>query len=301
MKEANYLLMHIIRALKDAKDKSLTHSKKSRVFFHGLDAIKALQAKISQDKGIISIIMDAGEYSEKDWQEIVEFIKPDTKKQLSQLLDKFVEELNINLHLELVMQYKASVTYVKELSKDLNNNIGKIQEEYDKLLKCVKSCKALLGIASFEKHMLFEDIQYAADKCIHSFSEFILLHPEIKFEVNEEMTSLLPDIAAQTIKFIEYISKLTREPIQKFDSAKRKSENDNAHLLEKYVDPRRTLEKIIENSNTIRTFFGKSLFQKIMSVTYDKLMELYVSLDDDDNIMRIRSKKELLDLSYIAE
>lgn len=295
MKQANYLLIHVLRALKAAESKR-KETKKAQLYFLGIDAVNILKKSLEKNPEMLRDISNRDEYSERNWKEIEGFLLK--YKNLSpEILEEFHNYLTVNLHLELLEKYKKSVSSIKDFSENSPQNEFFLTE-YDKTLKCIRSCKVLLNTKNFEKHSFYEDIKYIHEKALGSMAQFLLKNPEFDFCSSETYSPLSGDIAD---KAIECIRNLNTEILNKQKkSTQNKSTNNSDKNREKsrvYKNCILSLEKIFHNYNSFKKLFEPNVLHRLFLKTCEGLISYYEWIDDMDNLLMVRAKKEILDLS----
>lgn len=279
MKEPNSLFLQAIRALNSVSGSSYSEVK-ARTSYLGLNAIQILQEKVKGNPEILRELCKPEEYSEKEWEEINIFLS-DIQNDFSEEKLKYCEnKLAINTHLQLIYLYKEVIYQFSNQSANESNSEKDFLSVYDKSLKLIRSCKILLSHPDFKPNRKYNDIKNIYHKTIDLHKRMVLKNSQLVQKIDDEkLYEIQIELAEMTLEFLRKLIKTSFADIHKA-----------------YLDEKKTLEALIDNFPRLKAAFGQDISMHMLIASYEGLEKYYRLIDDEENILRIRSKREMLDL-----
>ncbi len=281
MKDSNALFLQIVRALK-AITSPLNPESKARYFSLGLSALEILEDKLAAEPDLTLTLVNPEEYAEKEWEDVNAILSQNLYAVDEEIFQNFRQTLTIHLKIEMIYVHKVAADQYGTLLKQETKEVPKEKEDLcDKSLMLLSACDLLLHDPRFQNHNRYREIQYVYHRAIDTHKQLILNHPSLVRKTGN------PDLAIQqenSIRLaIAYLQKLLQTNI--YDS--RRSS----------IEQKSMLENIVANHGHLKDVYGGLLAKELVLLAYTGLEKYFQCRNDDDNMIRIRSKKEILELS----
>ncbi len=278
--EENSLLLQVARALASVDSNQIPETK-ARLSFTGNTALELLREKYQAQPDIIANLMDPDAYLVGEWKEITRFIGQYKNYINNETLDQWSHILNSQLHLSLVSVYWPSFRYIENMVKNQNHSSDsshcvETQSHYDKCIKLIRSAQYILNLSDYERNAVFQKINKEYPNLIETMSLFNLLFTSsIQLCEGAAFKKIQLGIAHNSLRILQY----------------------RAEQKEMSEDDKIIFENIVSYKDFYMSFLGKENTNKALQFAYQGLIIYYESIDDMDNLYKIQSKKEILDMS----
>ena len=276
--EINSLLLQVARAINSVSSNQLPETK-ARLLFMGNSALQVLKEKYTAKPEIIADLLNEEEYSTSEWREVQRFLGRDNYFINSTTFRQWDDTLNTELHLSLTTLYWNSYRKIEEaLQKDNSENLknaDEIQSNYDKYIKLLRSAQYLIQLNGYDNNSIVK-------------------------KINKEYPHLIENISLFTLKNLNMIKAYESNTLKKIQNGISQNclriLNQLAKNPEPSDDDKDIFEMVVEQQTILANLANTEQAKKASQLSYEGLLAYYKANDDMDNLFKIQSKKEILDM-----